>query len=55
MIRFPSEKGEKPRYEFLHHCLNHSTYHRGQVVTIGRNVSLCDAPMTDFNYYNMGL
>ncbi|MFB6801427.1 DinB family protein [Peribacillus butanolivorans] len=32
--------------------MNHSTYHRGQIITIGRNVGLTDAPMTDFNIYN---
>ncbi|MFZ6012400.1 MAG: DinB family protein, partial [Bacteroidota bacterium] len=31
-------EGTKARFEFIHHCLNHSTYHRGQLVTIGRNI-----------------
>ncbi len=41
----------QPRFEFIHHCLNHSTYHRGQLVTIGRNLGFTDAPMTDYNFY----
>jgi len=49
----PWVKGEMPRYEFIQHCLNHSTYHRGQIITIGHHVGLHDAPMTDYNYYNM--
>jgi len=49
----PWVKGELPRYEFLQHVLNHSTYHRGQAVTIGRNLGFTDAPMTDYNYFNM--
>jgi len=49
----PWVKGTLPRFEFIHHCLNHSTYHRGQLITIGRNVELTDAPMTDYNFYNM--
>jgi uncharacterized damage-inducible protein DinB len=49
----PWVKGELPKYEFIQHAMNHSTYHRGQVITIGRNVGLTDAPMTDYNYYNM--
>ena len=44
---------EYPKYEYLQHSINHSTYHRGQVVTIGRNVGISDAPMTDYNYYNV--
>jgi len=42
-----------PRFEYLIQCMNHSTYHRGQVVTIGRSLGFTDAPMTDYNYYNV--
>lgn len=49
----PWVKGSRPRYEFLQHVVNHTTYHRGQIITIGRNIGLTDAPMTDFNYFNM--
>jgi uncharacterized damage-inducible protein DinB len=41
------------RYEYIQHAMNHSTYHRGQVVSIGRNLGFTDAPMTDYNYYNV--
>ncbi|HMY73228.1 MAG TPA: DinB family protein [Blastocatellia bacterium] len=41
----------RPRFEMIQHTVNHSTYHRGQIVTIGRNVGLADAPMTDFMFY----
>lgn len=40
-----------PAFEIVQHTLNHSTYHRGQLVTIGRNVGITDAPMTDFMFY----
>jgi uncharacterized damage-inducible protein DinB len=33
--------------------MNHSTYHRGQIITIGRNLGFTDAPMTDYNFYNI--
>jgi uncharacterized damage-inducible protein DinB len=46
-------KGQQPRFEFIQHCINHSTYHRGQVITISRNIGLTDPPNTDYNYYNM--
>ncbi len=35
----------------IHHCMNHSTYHRGQLVTMGRNLGLTDPPGTDFIKY----
>ncbi len=40
-------------FEYLIQCVNHGTYHRGQVITIGRNLGFTDAPMTDYNYYNI--
>jgi len=40
-----------PKAEILQHTLNHSTYHRGQVVTIGRNLGFTDAQMTDYMFY----
>jgi uncharacterized damage-inducible protein DinB len=44
-----------PRFEMIQHCVNHSTYHRGQIVTMGRNVGLGDPPMTDYMaYFLMG-
>lgn len=43
--------GTCPRFEFIHHCMNHGTYHRGQLITISRNVGLTDPPMTDYAYY----
>lgn len=48
----PWVKGDRPLYEFVQHIMNHSTYHRGQIVTIGRNTGITDAPMTDYNFYN---
>jgi uncharacterized damage-inducible protein DinB len=42
-----------PNFEYIMHCMNHSTYHRGQIVTMGRNLGFTDAPMTDYNFYNV--
>lgn len=47
----PYAESVSPRFEFIQHCMNHSTYHRGQMVTMGRNLGLTDAPMTDYNFY----
>lgn len=38
-------------YEIIQHCMNHSTYHRGQIITIARNLNFTDAPMTDYMFY----
>lgn len=54
-IDMPWVKGQLPRYEFIQHCINHGTYHRGQIITIGRNLGFTDAPMTDYNFYNMAV
>ena len=48
--RFPANL---PRYEYIMQLLNHSTYHRGQVVTIGRSLGFTDAPNTDYHFYNL--
>lgn len=39
--------------EYIMHLGNHSTYHRGQVITMARNAGLTDPPMTDYNFYNV--
>ena len=51
-IDTPWSKGVKPVFEFVHHCLNHSTYHRGQLVTIARNLGITDPPNTDYNFFS---
>lgn len=40
-------------FEYVMQVMNHSTYHRGQITTIGRQLGFTDAPMTDYNYYNV--
>jgi uncharacterized damage-inducible protein DinB len=35
----------------IHHVMNHSTYHRGQLVTMGRELGFMDPPKTDFMHY----
>jgi len=45
-------RGVKPVFEFVHHCLNHSSYHRGQLVTIARNAGILDPPNTDYNFFD---
>ena len=37
--------------DMIQHCMNHSTSHRGQLITMGRQAGLTDVPRTDFIYY----
>ena len=37
--------------EIIHHTMNHSTYHRGQLITMGRQAGLLQPPRTDYIYY----
>jgi len=39
------------RFEYIQNCMNHSTYHRGQLITIGHLLGFEDAPMTDYHCY----
>jgi uncharacterized damage-inducible protein DinB len=48
---FNGTADSRPRTQMMHHCLNHSTYHRGQLVTMGRNFGLTDPPSTDYIKY----
>jgi uncharacterized damage-inducible protein DinB len=54
-LDLPWVKGALPRYELIQHTFNHSTYHRGQLTTIARNLGLTDVPMTDYNVYNLSM
>ena len=40
--------GILPQYELIQHCMNHSTFHRGQIITMGHQLGLSKAPSTDF-------
>jgi uncharacterized damage-inducible protein DinB len=42
-----------PKFEYLQHLIIHTTYHRGQIVTIGHNVGVKNAPMMDYNFWNV--
>ena len=42
------EQFKQPVYEMLLHLFNHSTYHRGQLVTLLRQLGVEKIPATDF-------
>lgn len=45
------EQFKQPVYEMLMHVFNHGTYHRGQLVTMLRQLSVDKIPQTDFVVY----
>jgi uncharacterized damage-inducible protein DinB len=43
ILAYSNLKGDKfssPADEMIHHCMNHSTYHRGQLTTLARQAGL---------------
>lgn len=45
------EQIKMPVYQMLQHVFNHATYHRGQLVTLLRQLGYTDIPATDFSAY----
>ncbi len=43
--------GRLAAWQMIQHCFNHSTYHRGQLVTMARQCRLERIPATDFVEY----
>lgn len=51
-------KGDPQRsiaWRMLHHCFNHSTQHRGQLITMMRAIGLGEIPATDLIVYQRTL
>jgi uncharacterized damage-inducible protein DinB len=54
VVAYVNAKGEEWRYplgRMMQHVVNHSTYHRGQIVTMLRQLG-AGAPSTDLLYYD---
>ncbi len=46
-------KNSLSRYEYIVHIINHGTFHRGQIVTMARNLGITEGiPQTDYNIFN---
>ncbi len=39
------------RAEIVQHCMNHSTFHRGQIIMMARQLGLTEIPGTDFSTF----
>jgi len=53
LVENPWFRCDFPNFEYILQMVTHGTYHRGQVITIGRNLGFTDAPMTDYQYFNI--
>jgi uncharacterized damage-inducible protein DinB len=42
---------KQPLWQAIHHLFNHSTYHRGQLVTMLRQLGITKLPSTDFVHW----
>jgi uncharacterized damage-inducible protein DinB len=52
-LDMPWAKNECSRYEYIIHVINHSTFHRGQIVTMARTLGVNNGiPATDYNIFN---
>jgi uncharacterized damage-inducible protein DinB len=38
-------------YDIIQHCMNHSTFHRGQIITMLRELDIAELPSTDYIAY----
>jgi uncharacterized damage-inducible protein DinB len=45
------EQYKLPTYQMLLHIFNHATFHRGQLVTMLRNLGVTKIPSTDFSTF----
>lgn len=45
---------KNPKSQSIHHCMNHSTFHRGQIITMLRTVGFTDLTSTDYITYIRG-
>lgn len=54
IINYANMKREKfstPVYDIIIHCMNHSTFHRGQIITMLRQVEKTELLSTDYIIY----
>lgn len=48
----PTTDMVKPRYQLMQHVINHSSYHRGQIVTMSRCLGIViNIPVTDYDVF----
>lgn len=51
LVNIKNVNGNFHQFELIQHCMNHSTFHRGQIITMGHQLELKKAPSTDMLFY----
>ncbi len=52
-LNMPWCKNNLNRYEYILHVINHSTFHRGQIITMARCLGINEGVVnTDYNFFN---
>ncbi len=52
-FNMPWAKNDLSRYDYILHIINHSTFHRGQIVTMARAIGISEGIVnTDYNMFN---
>jgi len=51
LVKTKNLDGNFHQFELIQHCMNHSTFHRGQIITIGHQLEFKKAPSTDMLFY----
>lgn len=46
-LKYDGTMERKTRVEIIHHCMNHSTFHRGQIITLAHQLGWSNPPSTD--------
>jgi uncharacterized damage-inducible protein DinB len=41
--------------DMVHHCMNHQTFHRGQLITMARQLGITEFPRTDYIMFKRGV
>ena len=55
-LRSAWAQNDLPRYEYIQHIINHSTFHRGQIITMARCIGITEGVVnTDYNFFNISL
>jgi len=55
-LRSAWAENDLPRYEYIQHIINHSTFHRGQIITMARCIGITEGVVnTDYNFFNISL
>ncbi len=47
-VKTPWRKNTMPKYDVIQHCINHNSYHRGQLTTIFRQLGFTDIANIDY-------